>query len=49
MGEIRCQIIGTSLFNVFVVTAENCITVSERRTVWQNCDALNAGLSALAN
>ena len=44
MGEIQCQITGTSPFDVIVGTAENCITDTERQTVLQNCNALNAGL-----
>ena len=49
MGEIQCQINGTSPLLVIVETADNYITDIGRRKEWQNCNALNAERSASVN
>lgn len=49
MGEKRCKTTGTNRLSVIVVTAVSYITDTERRTVLQNCDVQNVGLSVLAN
>ena len=49
MGEIQCQINGTSPLLVIVGTADNYITDTELRKVWQNCNAPNVERSASVN
>lgn len=44
MGDKQCKTTGTSRSNVIVGIAGNCITGTERQTVLQDCNALNAGL-----
>ena len=49
MGEIQCQINGTSPLLAIVETADNYITDIGRQKVWQNCNAPNVERSASVN